>query len=68
MRVRIDVLAAGVTAKDAVLLLIRRISARAPPIMVELCGTAVAAMSVEERLTLCNMAAEFGTDSWRPMM
>lgn len=62
MRVRIDgVLAAGVTAKDAVLLLIRRMSAEgATGHAVELCGSAVAAMTVEERLTLCNMAAEFG--------
>ncbi|HVR49511.1 MAG TPA: 3-isopropylmalate dehydratase large subunit [Pseudorhodoferax sp.] len=60
MRVRVDGrLADGMTAKDLVLALIRRIGADgASGHVIEFCGEAIAAMGVEGRLTLCNMAVE----------
>ena len=62
MRVTFDgVLGEAVSAKDAVLHLIGKIGvAGAVGSMVEFAGSAVAAMSVEGRMTLCNMAVEFG--------
>ncbi len=62
MRVNFDgVLGDMVSAKDAVLHLIGEIGAAgAVGYMVEFAGTAVRAMSVEGRMTLCNMAVEFG--------
>ena len=51
----------GATAKDLALHLIATHGAAgARRAAVEFAGEAVAALSVEERLTLCNMAAEFG--------
>ena len=61
MRIRIDgSLRPGVTAKDVVLHIITTLGADgAKRSAVEFSGTTVEAMSVEERLTLCNMAVEF---------
>lgn len=51
----------GVTAKDIVLELIRREGVAAGAgYAVEYSGRAVRAMSIDERLTLCNMSAELG--------
>ena len=60
MRITIDGrLGAGVTAKDAVLHIIGTLGADgAKRCAVEFAGEAVAAMDVEARLTLCNMAVE----------
>lgn len=52
---------AGVTAKDMILAAIGRFSAAAGTGMaMEYAGSAVRAMSVEERLTLCNLSIEMG--------
>lgn len=61
MRVTINgVPGPNVNAKDIVLHLIRQIGAQAGVgYAVEFAGSTVRAMSVEERLTLCNMAIEF---------
>lgn len=61
MRVSFDGrLPAGVTAKDMILALIARDSASgARGSVVEFAGDAVRALSVEARMTLCNMAVEF---------
>ena len=54
-------LAPGVTAKDLALFLIARFGSRGGEgHVVEYAGSAVAALDVEARLTLCNMATEFG--------
>ena len=60
MRVTIDGrLGAGVTAKDIVLALLRKIHADgANGYVIEYAGTAISAMSVEGRLTICNMSVE----------
>jgi 3-isopropylmalate/(R)-2-methylmalate dehydratase large subunit len=51
----------GVGAKDAILALIRRIGANGGAGCVfEYAGEAVAAMTMEERMTLCNMSVEAG--------
>ena len=51
----------GVTAKDMILAAIGRFSAAAGTGMaMEYAGSAVRAMSVEERLTLCNLSIEMG--------
>lgn len=65
MRVTIDgTLAPGVFAKDLALFLISRLgSAGAKGHVVEFAGSAVAALSLEARMTLCNMAAELGAFS-----
>jgi 3-isopropylmalate/(R)-2-methylmalate dehydratase large subunit len=62
MRVTVDgVLAAGVTAKDMVLSIIARIGAGgATGHAVEFAGSAIRGLSVEGRLTLCNMSIEAG--------
>lgn len=62
MRVTIDgQLGAAVSAKDAVLHLIGKVGAAgAVGYMVEYAGSAVRGMPVEGRMTLCNMAVEFG--------
>ncbi|TCH99926.1 3-isopropylmalate dehydratase large subunit [Roseococcus sp. SYP-B2431] len=52
---------AGVTAKDMILAAIGRFGAAAGTGMaMEYAGSAVRAMSVEERLTLCNLSIEMG--------
>jgi len=60
MRVRIDgVLGTGVTAKDVMLALIAKIGAGgASGHAIEFAGSAVRAMSMEARMTLCNMSIE----------
>ena len=62
MRVAVDgLLAPGVRAKDVVMALIRRIGASgATGYALEFTGEAIAAMSVEGRMTICNMAVECG--------
>ncbi len=61
MRVRCDgLISLGVTAKDLSLALISRYgSAGANGYVVEYAGTAITALDIEARLTLCNMATEF---------
>ena len=54
-------LPAGVTAKDVVMALVRRIGASgATGYAVEFAGDGIAALSVEGRMTICNMAVEGG--------
>jgi 3-isopropylmalate/(R)-2-methylmalate dehydratase large subunit len=62
MRIRVDgVLPPGTTSKDLILMIISRIGAQgARGHVVEFCGDAIAALSVEARFTLCNMAVEAG--------
>jgi 3-isopropylmalate/(R)-2-methylmalate dehydratase large subunit len=62
MRVRIDgVLQLGVCAKDVALALIAKIgSAGATGFVIEYTGSTVTAMSMEARLTLCNLSIEAG--------
>jgi 3-isopropylmalate/(R)-2-methylmalate dehydratase large subunit len=62
MRIRVDgKLPHGTTAKDLVLMIISRIGAQgARGFVVEFCGTAIDALSVEARFTLCNMSVEAG--------
>jgi 3-isopropylmalate/(R)-2-methylmalate dehydratase large subunit len=65
MRITIDgVLAAGVTAKDLALHVVAKLSSSgAKGCIVEYAGSAVEALSLEERLTLCNMATELAAFS-----
>ena len=62
MRIRVDgSLPLGTTAKDLILFIIGRIGAQgARGYVVEFCGEAIEALSVEARFTLCNMAVEAG--------
>jgi len=62
MRVTVDGrLGAHATAKDLALCLIRAYGAAGGSgAAVEFAGEAISAMAVEERMTLCNMTAEFG--------
>ncbi len=62
MRIRVDgQLPRGTTAKDLILMVISRIGAQgARGFAVEFCGTAIDALSIEARFTLCNMAVEAG--------
>lgn len=62
MRIQVDgVLPHGTTSKDLVLMIIGRISAQgARGYVVEYCGEAIDALSVEARFTLCNMTVEAG--------
>ncbi len=51
----------GVTAKDIILSLIAKIGVNgATNCVMEFCGPVIDAMSMEERMTLCNMAIEAG--------
>ncbi len=62
--VRLDgKLVAGVTAKDLMLMLCRRLGMNNASKVVQYQGAAVDAMSMSERLVLTNMAAELGCDS-----
>ena len=63
MRIRIDgTLPIGTTAKDLVLAVIGRIGAQgARGHVVEFCGSAIDALSIEARFTLCNMTVEAGS-------
>jgi 3-isopropylmalate/(R)-2-methylmalate dehydratase large subunit len=62
MRVRVEgELGAGVTAKDIVLAIIGRIgTAGGTGYTIEFSGSAIRALSVEGRMTVCNMAIEAG--------
>ena len=62
MEVRVDgVLAPGVTAKDLILRLIAEIGVGgATGHVLEYSGSAIQAMSMEERMTVCNMSIEAG--------
>lgn len=62
MRIRIDgTLPRGTTAKDLVLAVIGRIGAQgARGYVVEYCGSAIEALSIEARFTVCNMTVEAG--------
>jgi 3-isopropylmalate/(R)-2-methylmalate dehydratase large subunit len=62
MRIRCNgVLAAGVTAKDLALHIIGKLGAAAGTgYAIEYAGSAVAALEVEARLTLCNLTVELG--------
>ncbi|MGA0151788.1 MAG: 3-isopropylmalate dehydratase large subunit [Luminiphilus sp.] len=54
-------LAAGVTAKDIALAVIGQIgTAGGTGFAIEFCGTAIQSLSMEGRMTLCNMAIEAG--------
>ncbi len=54
-------LGAGVTSKDIIMALIQRIGAAgATGFAIEFCGPTIAALSVEARMTICNMAVEAG--------
>lgn len=53
--------AAGITAKDIVLAIIGQIgSAGGTGYVIEFCGEAITALSMEGRMTVCNMAIEMG--------
>ncbi|MEH2471739.1 3-isopropylmalate/(R)-2-methylmalate dehydratase large subunit [Nitrobacteraceae bacterium AZCC 2161] len=62
MRVTVDgSLAPGVSAKDIVMALIRKIGASgATGYAIEFTGAAIASLSLEGRMTICNMAVECG--------
>ena len=62
MRIRVDgTLPIGTTSKDLILMIISRIGAQgARGYVVEFGGSAIEALSVEARFTLCNMAVEAG--------
>ena len=62
MRIRVDgVLPLGTTSKDLILMIISRISAQgARGHVVEFCGSAIDALSIEARFTMCNMTVEAG--------
>jgi 3-isopropylmalate/(R)-2-methylmalate dehydratase large subunit len=62
MRIRVDGVAApGIAAKDIVLAIIARVGADgATRHAIEFAGAAIRALSIEGRLTLCNMSIEAG--------
>jgi 3-isopropylmalate/(R)-2-methylmalate dehydratase large subunit len=62
MRVTVDgKLPLGVTAKDVILAIIAKVGANgAAGHVIEYAGSTIRAMSVEERLTVCNMSIEAG--------
>jgi 3-isopropylmalate/(R)-2-methylmalate dehydratase large subunit len=65
MRVTVDgAIGAGVTAKDIILAIIGRIgTAGGTGYVIEFAGSAIRALSMEGRMTLCNMAIEAGARS-----
>lgn len=62
MRITVDgVLGAGVTSKDIILYIIAEISAAgATGYFVEYAGSAIESLSMEARMTICNMSIEMG--------
>ena len=62
MKIQVDgELGAGVTAKDVILYIIAQISASgATGYFVEYCGSAIESLSMEGRMTVCNMSIEMG--------
>lgn len=53
----------GVSAKDIMLFLCREIGMENHNLVIEYTGDTISAMSIAERMTLCNMAAELGADT-----
>ena len=62
MQVKVNgVLPTGITAKDIILAIIGKIGhAGATGHVIEYCGEAIEALSMEERMTICNMSIEAG--------
>jgi 3-isopropylmalate/(R)-2-methylmalate dehydratase large subunit len=62
MRITVSgVLPLGSTSKDLILMIISKIGAKgAIACVIEFCGSAIEALSIEARFTLCNMAVEAG--------
>ncbi len=62
MRIRVNGhVGSGITAKDIILAIIGKVgTAGANGHVVEYCGEAIEALSMEGRMTLCNMSIEFG--------
>ncbi|NWD04808.1 3-isopropylmalate dehydratase large subunit [Pseudomonas gingeri] len=62
LRVTVDgELAPGLTSKDVIMVLIGKIGASgATGYAIEFCGSTIDALSVEARMTICNMAVEAG--------
>jgi 3-isopropylmalate/(R)-2-methylmalate dehydratase large subunit len=62
MRITVDgKLPSGVTAKDVILAIIAKVGANgAAGHVIEYAGSTIRAMSIEERLTVCNMSIEAG--------
>lgn len=62
MLIRVDgQLPVGTTSKDLILMIIGEIGAQgARGYVIEFCGSAIEALSVEARFTMCNMAVEAG--------
>ena len=62
MRIQVDgLLPQGTTSKDLILMVIGQIGAQgARGYVVEYCGSAITALTVEARFTLCNMTVEAG--------
>jgi len=62
MRITVNgVLPVGSTSKDLILMIIGKIGAKgAIGYVIEFCGTAIEALTIEARFTLCNMAVEAG--------
>ncbi|RDV24348.1 3-isopropylmalate dehydratase large subunit [Alteromonas aestuariivivens] len=62
MQIRVDgKLATGITAKDIILAIIGRIGhAGATGHVIEYCGEAIESLTMEERMTICNMSIEAG--------
>ena len=64
--IRVELIGAlqhGVTAKDVMLVLLHRLGMDNAFHTVEFAGSAVDAMSMGERMVLCNMSAELGADT-----
>jgi 3-isopropylmalate/(R)-2-methylmalate dehydratase large subunit len=62
MRITVNgILPIGSTSKDLILMIISKIGAKgAIGCVIEFCGTAIEALTIEARFTLCNMAVEAG--------
>ena len=62
MRITLDgKLPKGVTSKDIIMFIISQISASgATGYFVEYCGSAISSLSMESRMTICNMSIEMG--------
>lgn len=62
MQVKVNgTLAPGITAKDIILAIIGKIGhAGATGHVIEYCGSAIESLSMEERMTICNMSIEAG--------
>jgi 3-isopropylmalate/(R)-2-methylmalate dehydratase large subunit len=56
-------LGSGVSAKDVMLFLCREIGMENHGLVIDYAGAMIDALSLDERMTLCNMAAELGADT-----